>query len=100
MFENPGTENVEKLLVNVHDSSYVVPFFQRGFEWQPRMVCELLESILQDYYAGLILFWELNPEEAQQEQWDPIQGAELKGAPKQAILDGQQRLASFLTCKL
>lgn len=95
MFENPGTENVEKLLVNVHDSSYVVPFFQRGFEWQPRMVCELLESILQDYYAGLILFWELNPEEAQQEQWDPIQGAELKGTPKQAILDGQQRLASL-----
>jgi hypothetical protein len=50
---------------------------------------------LQDYYAGLILFWELNPEEAQQEQWDPIQGAELKGTPKQAILDGQQRLASL-----
>lgn len=95
MAENPGTESVERLLESVHNGSYVVPYFQRGFEWQPRMVCELLESILQDYYAGLILFWELNPEEAQREKWDPVWGAELKGTPKQAILDGQQRLASL-----
>jgi len=95
MAENPGTVSVEKLLESVHDGSYVIPYFQRGFEWQPKMVCELLESILQDYYAGLLLFWELNPEGAQREKWDPIWGAELKGTPKQAILDGQQRLASL-----
>ena len=95
MAENPGTERVEDLLRNVHDGSYVIPYFQRGFEWQPRMVCELFESILQNYYTGLLLFWELNPEESQQEIWDPIWGAKLDKIPKKAVLDGQQRLASL-----
>lgn len=95
MAENPGIERVEDLLRNVHDGSYVIPYFQRGFEWQPRMVCELFESILQDYYTGLLLFWELNPEYSQQEIWDPIWGAKLDKIPKKAVLDGQQRLASL-----
>ena len=28
------------------------------------MVCDLFESILQNYYTGLILIWDLNSEEA------------------------------------
>ena len=96
MAENPGTEKVEDLLKNVHDGSYVIPYFQRGFEWQPRMVCELFESILQNYYTGLVLFWDLNPpDEGHQEKWDPIWGAKLDKIPKKAVLDGQQRLASL-----
>lgn len=95
MAENPGTERVEDLLRNVHDGSYVIPYFQRGFEWQPRMVCELFESILQNYYTGLLLFWDLNPGESQQEIWEPIWGAKLDEIPKKAVLDGQQRLASL-----
>jgi len=95
MAENPGTEKVEELLKNVHDGSYVIPYFQRGFEWQPRMVCELFESILQNYYTGLLLFWDLNPGENQQEIWEPIWGAKLDEIPKKAVLDGQQRLASL-----
>lgn len=95
MAENPGTESVEDLLKNVHDGSYVIPYFQRGFEWQPSMVCDLFESILQNYYAGLILLWELDSEKASQEEWDPVWGAELNSTPDNAILDGQQRLASL-----
>lgn len=95
MAENPGTDKVEDLLRNVHDGSYVIPFFQRGFEWQASMVCDLIESILRNYYVGLLLLWELNSGEAANEKWDPVWGAELKAAPKKAILDGQQRLASL-----
>jgi len=95
MAENPGTDKVEDLLRNVHDGSYVIPFFQRGFEWQASMVCDLIESILRNYYVGLLLLWELNSGEATNEKWDPVWGAELKAAPKKAILDGQQRLASL-----
>jgi uncharacterized protein with ParB-like and HNH nuclease domain len=95
MAENPGIEKVEDLLRNVHSGSYVIPYFQRAFEWQPRMVCELFESILQNYYTGLILFWDLNPEETRREIWDPIWGADLSLTPKKAVLDGQQRLASL-----
>ncbi|MCG2736734.1 MAG: DUF262 domain-containing protein [Candidatus Methanoperedenaceae archaeon] len=95
MTENPGTESVEKLLESVHDGSYVIPHFQRGFEWRPRMVCDLIESILQKYYTGLILLWELRHEESQKEEWEPVWGVELKDNPKNAILDGQQRLGSL-----
>jgi len=95
MAENPGVEKVDDLLKGVYNGSYVIPYFQRGFEWEPRMVCELFESILQNYYTGLLLFWDLDPEESHQEIWDPIWGAELKVKPKKAVLDGQQRLSSL-----
>jgi len=95
MAENPGTEKIEDLMKNVHDGSYVIPYFQRGFEWEPRMVCELFDSILQNYYTGLLLFWDLNPGESKQEIWEPIWGAKLDKIPKKAVLDGQQRLASL-----
>lgn len=95
MAENPGTDKVEDLLKNVHDGSYVIPYFQRGFEWRARMVCDLIESILQNYYTGLILLWELSSQEARSEKWDPVWGVEFKNTPKKAILDGQQRLASL-----
>ena len=95
MNENPGTKNVTDFLKDVHSGYYVIPYFQRGFEWQPSMVCDLIESISQNYYTGLILLWELNSEKAQKEEWEPVWGTELKGTPKEAILDGQQRLASL-----
>ncbi len=97
MSEDPGKETVEFLLKKVRDGSYVVPYFQRGFEWTPRMVCDLFESIIQDYYTGLILLWELNRDEAKREKWDPVWGIKLKknNIPGKAILDGQQRLASL-----
>lgn len=95
MVENPGTEKVSDLLKYIHNGDYVVPYFQRGFEWESGMICDLIESILQEYYTGLILLWDLNPEDARNEKWDPIWGAELKNTPKKAILDGQQRLSSL-----
>ena len=58
MAENPGIEKIEDLLKNVHNGSFVIPYFQRSFEWWPSMVCDLVESILQKYYTGLILLWE------------------------------------------
>lgn len=95
MSENPGTEKVEDLLVKVNDSSFAIPYFQRGFEWKPRMVCELVESILQNYFTGLLLFWELDIEQAKNEEWDPVWGANNRNTPDVAILDGQQRLSSL-----
>jgi hypothetical protein len=95
MSENPGMDNVEDLLINIHTGGYVIPYFQRGYEWQPSMVCDLFESILQNYYAGLILLWELNPEGARHEEWEAVWGADLSESPSKAILDGQQRLASL-----
>lgn len=95
MAENPGIEKVEDLLKYVDDGSYVIPYFQRGFEWEPSMVCDLIESILQNYYTGIILLWDLKAEDAKSEKWDPVWGAKLQNTPQRAILDGQQRLSSL-----
>ena len=93
--ENPGTKQVSSLIKNIDNGSYVIPYFQRGFEWEPSMVSELFESILQDYYTGLLLFWDLDDENAAAEHWDPVWGATASDEPEKAILDGQQRLSSL-----
>lgn len=93
--ENPATKKVSTLMKNVDHGSYVIPYFQRGFEWDPSMVSELFESILQNYYTGLLLFWELDEHRAQQEKWDPVWGATTSEEPDMAVLDGQQRLSSL-----
>ena len=38
MAEDPGKVNVEKLVEAVHAGKYVIPYFQRGYEWYPSMV--------------------------------------------------------------
>jgi hypothetical protein len=45
-------------------------------------------------------FGEFYAEEAQREEWGHNWDAKLENNHKEAILDGQQRVASFLTCKL
>lgn len=93
--EDPGTESVSTLMKQVHSGSFVIPYFQRGFEWEPSMVSELFQSILQDYYTGLLLFWDLDEEKANQQEWDPVWGASIHDTPESAVLDGQQRLSSL-----
>lgn len=95
MSENPGKETICDLVSKVNKGEYVIPHFQRGYEWNASMVCDLFESILQNYYSGLLLFWELDSEEASKEMWDPVWGAQKSERPAAAILDGQQRLASL-----
>jgi hypothetical protein len=95
MAENPGTASVEELLNLVNKGDYAIPHFQRGFEWQPGMVSDLIQSIVQNYYTGLLLLWELNLNQANNDQWDAVWGASLSGKPTHAILDGQQRLSSL-----
>jgi hypothetical protein len=95
MAEDPGKSSVRELINDVENGNYVIPYFQRGFEWEPSMVSDLFESILQDYYAGLLLFWELDANMREQASWDPVWGADRTDDPEKAILDGQQRISSL-----
>ena len=87
-------KSVDDLLRGIENGEYAIPLFQRKFEWQPQMVSELIVSILQDYYTGLLLFWEL-PDEFSMGEWDPICGAIKPEKPSIMVLDGQQRLSSL-----
>ena len=95
MAEDPGKSSVGDLIEAVRKGNYVIPYFQRGFEWQPSMVSDLFESILQDYYAGLLLFWKLDDKRTEQAHWDPVWGGSDNDDPNKAILDGQQRISSL-----
>ena len=90
-----GPELVSNLLNHITKGDYVIPHFQRDFDWQPSMVSDLLISLLHDYYSGTLLFWQLTDIERDLEMWDPLWGAEKATRPKKAILDGQQRLSSL-----
>jgi len=88
-------KSVGELLEGIDNGEFVIPYFQRGFEWEPNMVRELLVSIISDYFAGLILLWQLDPEKVKNEKWDPIWGANIGKYVNYAVLDGQQRLSSL-----
>ncbi len=88
-------KTVRELLTDIKDGEYVIPHFQRGYEWTPSMVADLIVSIIQNYFSGLLLFWQINPEVIKGEEWDPLWGAEKPKNPSFAVLDGQQRLASL-----
>ena len=87
-------KSVEDLLKGVEEGEYVIPNFQRKYEWNPGMVSDLLVSIMQDYFTGLLLFWEL-PDHLVVGEWNPLWGAKTAENPFFAILDGQQRLSSL-----
>lgn len=88
-------KSVSSLVEKVDKGKYVIPKFQRGYEWNPGLVCDLFQSILQKYYTGLLLFWNLDRKKAEDEDWEAIWGSEAADVPERAVLDGQQRLSSL-----
>ena len=50
-------ERLSRLVERVNAGEIKIPKFQRGFVWQRPAVIALLESILQGYPIGSLLFW-------------------------------------------
>ena len=46
----------------------MIPDFQRGFEWEPWDIKELMSSIFRDYYIGSLLLWKGKV------RWNPLFG--------------------------
>jgi len=89
---NPGVR-IKDILSNV-EKKWVLPNFQRYYDWDKEDVREFLESIFKDYFVGSLLLWkvEKEPEIA----FFPIEGVENKiDKPELIILDGQQRITSL-----
>ncbi len=54
--------SLQNLLSQIHKGEFVIPDFQREFEWDPWDVADLLKSIFMDYYVGTLLFWKASDE--------------------------------------
>ena len=94
--EKAGRIHLGSLINNLKEGHYVIPDFQRDFEWKPWDVQELLRSIFMDYYIGTLLLWKGNTKNYNSLSCQPIYGYEgINGDPRMIVLDGQQRLTAM-----
>lgn len=89
-------ERLIRLVERVNAGEIKIPKFQRGFVWQKPDVLNLLESLLQGYPIGSLLFW--RTEQKLKSERD-IHGFSLPPTPDKYptnyVLDGQQRLTTI-----
>ena len=85
------------LIDELNKGKYVIPDFQREFEWEPRDVLDLIRSIFMDYYIGTLLFWKGSKENYKMLSCESIYGFKVDRDPdpQRIVLDGQQRLTAI-----
>lgn len=93
--QKPDKFSLGSLLSKLKDNTFVIPDFQRDFEWEPWDVTELMKSIFQDYYVGTLLLWKAKKEDFKALSCEPIYGHEGGNNPVHIVLDGQQRLTAI-----
>lgn len=93
--QKPDHTSLGTLLGWLKEGRYVVPDFQREFEWQPWDIRDLVRSIFLDYFIGSLLLWEGKKENFEALSCQPIYGHSGSGKPLLIVLDGQQRLTAM-----
>ena len=93
--QKPDHIDLGTLLQRIREGQYVIPDFQREFEWSPSDIRELMSSIFQDYFIGSLLLWRGTKESFGSLSSEPIRGHMAGGNPVQIVLDGQQRLTAM-----
>jgi len=95
------TESIEKGVILVPE------MIQRGFVWGNAKVFDLFESIFRSYPIGIIVLWEISDDLKQkivqgedvQIGFKPIVESSAQVNPKYFVVDGLQRLTSFILFK-
>ncbi|MBU0483579.1 MAG: DUF262 domain-containing protein [Proteobacteria bacterium] len=87
--------NLSSLLGDLQKGIFVIPDFQREFEWRPWDVRDLIKSIFLDYYIGTLLLWKGKEENFRALDCEPMYGFQGNSKPDYIVLDGQQRLTAL-----
>ncbi len=93
--ETPDKISLTNLITELKKGNYVIPDFQREFEWEPWDVRDLIKSIFMDYYIGTLLLWKASKENVKALSCTPLYAFEETGKPQHIVLDGQQRLSAI-----
>lgn len=94
--EQPTSENLSNIITNLKNGKYLIPDFQRDYDWNANDINELLISIFSDYYIGNLLLWETGDANVSVLDCKHIQGfADNEIKTSTIVLDGQQRLTSL-----
>lgn len=93
--QKPDHASLNSIISWLREGRYVIPDFQRDFEWRPWDIRDLMRSIFLDYYIGSLLLWKGKPENFKALSCEPIYGHAAAGKPEYIVLDGQQRLTAM-----
>ena len=93
--QKPNQFTLNNLLSRLKEGRFVVPDFQREFEWKPWDISDLMRSIFLDYYVGSLLLWKGKDENFDALACEPIYGHTGGGSSEHIVLDGQQRLTAL-----
>jgi len=93
--ETPSKDSLHHILQEIQAGRYVIPNFQREFEWSAWAVADLIESIIKDYFIGTLLLWHASPENVDSLSCEPLYAFAGTSKPEHIVLDGQQRLSAL-----
>ncbi len=93
--QKPDHISLNTLINRLKEGRYVIPDFQREFEWKPTDIRELMRSIFLDYYIGSLLLWKGKEKNFEALSCEKIYGYKGEGNPEYIVLDGQQRLTAM-----
>ena len=93
--QKPDHLSLATLIDRLREGRYVIPDFQREFEWDPKDIRELMRSIFLDYHIGSLLLWKGKAGNFRALACEPVYGAEPTGDETHIVLDGQQRLTAM-----
>ena len=93
--QKPDHVSLTTLVDRLREGRYVIPDFQREFEWKPWDIRELMRSIFLDYYIGSLLLWKGTSENFEALACEPVYGFNGYGDASHIVLDGQQRLTAM-----
>ncbi|MFC1776126.1 DUF262 domain-containing protein [Pseudomonadota bacterium] len=93
--QKPEKISLGSLLNQLKEGRYVIPDFQREFEWEPWDIRDLIKSILLDYYIGTLLLWKGTDKNFSAMSCEEVFGHEGTKRPEYIVLDGQQRLTAI-----
>lgn len=94
--QTPGHISLTTLIGRLREGRFVIPDFQREFEWQPWDINQLMRSIFLDYYIGSLLLWKGKAENFTALACEALYGYSGSDSSREHIvLDGQQRLTAM-----
>nr|WP_281720598.1 DUF262 domain-containing protein [Nitrosomonas nitrosa] len=93
--QKPDHVSLMTLIGRLKDGRFVIPDFQREFEWKPWDVRDLMRSIFLDYYIGSLLLWKGKENNFEALACEQIYGFTGKENREHIVLDGQQRLTAM-----
>lgn len=93
--QKPDHISLNTLIGRLREGRFVIPDFQREFEWKPWDIRDLMRSIFLDYYIGSLLLWTGKKENFSALSCEPLYGFNGEPRPEYIVLDGQQRLTAL-----